>query len=69
MFGDVVLGPGKSVTCTTEYRWIVVGTDGDVQMGIAVSFDEAMKALSAWHGDGTLEDIKAFTIFPVRRYR
>ena len=69
MFDDVVLGQGKSVTCTTEYRWVVIGKDGDVQTGIAPSFYDAMNALAAWHGDGTLNDVQGFTIYPVRRYR
>lgn len=60
---------GKTVEYVTEYRWVVIAKDGDVQMGIAPSFYDAMNALAAWHGDGTLDDIQGFTIYPVRRCR
>ena len=47
-----------------RYRWTVVMKTGDLQTGMADTFKEALDALSAWHGDGTLEDIKSFTILP-----
>jgi hypothetical protein len=59
-------GITKSVTVRSRYKWLVVMKDsGDNQHGTVDSFQEAMDALRAWHGDGSLQDVQAFLICPI----